>query len=156
MPGYVIKGFGFNLSDEPFMSQEMKNHYKNYGWKFGDALHCRVRAIWDPQMLFITAKKIDESVNSAHHNLVFCTIIDYSNKGLTKEEGRLFWRLLGEKQWNSIQLNQTEDPNHFFAEIPFHESNNTIEYYVSAVSKSGRKETQPRTAPQWAYRFIIK
>jgi hypothetical protein len=32
----------------------------------------------------------------------------------------------------------------------------TIEYFISAASKSGRKESQPRTAPQGTYQFMIK
>ncbi|MGB4775038.1 MAG: agmatine deiminase family protein, partial [Daejeonella sp.] len=38
MPGYTIKGFEFDLNEEPLLSKEMKNHYQsNYGWNHGDA-----------------------------------------------------------------------------------------------------------------------
>jgi agmatine/peptidylarginine deiminase len=156
MPGYTIKGFEFDLANEPFITQKVKEHYPTYGWVADDGLHCRTRAVWDSQMLFITVKKIDANLDSKHNNKVYCTIIDYSDKGLYKEMNQLRWRLAGQKDWNSIHLNQIENTNHYFAEIPFHESGKTIEYYISAASKSGRKESQPRTAPQGTYQFMIK
>lgn len=156
MPGYTIKGFEFDLADEPLTTQKMKEHYSVYGWVNDDGLHCRTRAVWDSQMLFITVKKIEAIVGSTNNNKVYCTIIDYSNKGLYKEKCELSWRSVGQKAWNSIQLNQIENTNHYFAEIPFHESGKTIEYFISAVSKSGRNESQPRTAPQGTYQFMIK
>jgi len=155
MPGYTVKGFTFDLSAEPIITQKMKDHYKEgYGWKFGDALHCRVRAVWDPQMLFITAKKINAGVGTK--NIVYCTIIDYSNKGLYKEKNELLWRVAGQKEWRPVHLNQIENTEHYFAEIPFKEPGKTIEYFIAAASKSGRKETQPKTAPEGVYQFTIK
>ncbi|HLG41054.1 MAG TPA: agmatine deiminase family protein [Chitinophagaceae bacterium] len=156
MPGYTIKGFGFEFSDQPLITPKMRKLYSDYGWNFSDALHCRTRAVWDSQMLFISTKRIDAEVDSKHSNIVYATIIDYSKKGLQKEQSKLFWRVSGEMDWNTISLNQIENTNHFLAEIPFNKSDKTIEYYVSAASQSGRKETQPRTAPKGTYQFMIK
>ena len=156
MPGYAIKGFGYALADEPVVDQKVKEHYKVYGWNNGDALHCRTRAVWDPDMLFISTKRIDPTVDSKHKNNVFTTIIDYSKKGLLRNKTELFWRIAGKTSWNRVALNQTTGTNHFSAEIPVHKSGNTIEYYVSALSHSGKYETQPRTAPEGTYKFTIK
>jgi len=156
MPGYAIKGFEFDLAAEPFITQKMKDHYKTYGWNYEDGLHCRTRAIWDSGMLFISTKRIEPEVNSKHKNKVYTTIIDYSKKGLVKEKCKLFWRVTGEADWNNIPLNQVEDPNHFLTEIPYNKPGANIEYYVLAVSNSGRTETQPRTAPLGTYKFAIK
>ena len=49
-----------------------------------------------------------------------------------------------------------ENKDLFFAEIPYHISGKTINYYLSASSISGRKETAPRTAPAETYQFTIK
>jgi len=156
MPGYAIKGFGYALADEPFVDQKVKEHYKVYGWNNGDALHCRTRAVWDPDMLFISTKRIEPTVDSKHKNNVFTTIIDYSKKGLLQNKTELFWRISGKTSWNRVALKQTSGTNHFFAEIPVHKSGNTIEYYISALSNSGKYETQPRTAPEGTYKFTIK
>lgn len=157
MPGYTVKGFEFNLNDEPIVSKEMKEHYTtNYGWDHGDALHCRTRAVWDAEMLFISTKRIAAEVDTKNKNIVYTTIIDYSKKGLINEKCQLFWRIKGKPDWNSIPLNTTKDKQHFFAEIPVHLSNTTVEYYIAAASYSGKNETQPRTAPLGTYSFLIK
>ncbi len=156
MPGFEIKGFEFTLDDEPFVTYELRKHYRGYGWNSGDALHCRTRAIWNPEMLFISVKRINSKVDVTQKNKVYATIIDYSKKGLVKNESELFWRLLGNTKWNNITLSQTENANHFFADIPNHKSGTTIQYYVSAVSNSGEKETRPITAPLVAYEFSIQ
>lgn len=155
MPGYSIKGFSFALKDEPVVSDELKKHY-DYGWNSGDALHCRTRAVWDAQMLFVNTKRITAEVETDNKNIVYTTIIDYSEKGLAKEKCQLYWRVTGEASWKTILLSQTESPQHFFAEIPYHKQGATVEYYVSAESNSGRRETQPRTAPVGFYTFKIR
>lgn len=156
MPGYTVKGFEFALEDEPIVSNELKDHYKEYGWNSGDALHCRTRAVWDAQMLFMSTKRITSEVDAKNKNIVYTTIIDYSKKGLVKENCNLFWRAEGENEWKTVALTQTENPQHFFAEIPYHQKAATVEYYLSAESTSGKKETQPRTAPVGFYQFKIK
>jgi agmatine deiminase len=156
MPGYTIKGFDFDLANEPCLTKEMKEHYQTYGWASNDGLHCRTRAVWDPAMVFMTTKKIEPEVNSKHKNIVYTTIIDYSKKGLVKEKCNLFWKISREMNWNNLVLKQVEGTDHFFAEIPYNKPGVTIEYYISAVSNSGRTESQPRTAPLGTYQFAIK
>jgi agmatine deiminase len=156
MPGYKVKGFYFQLANEPLVDENVKDHYKLYGWNSGDALHCRTRAVWDPQMIFITTKRIEKIVDSKHKNQVYATIIDYSGKGLDLKKTMLFWRVSGQKGWNQIALKQTDAVDHFSVEIPFHKSGCTIEYYISAVSKSGQNETAPRTAPGGLFNFFIQ
>jgi hypothetical protein len=157
MPGYTVKGFEFALKDEPVVSAEMQQHYKSgYGWNNGDALHCRTRAVWDAEMLFISSRKIEETVSTSQRNIVFTTIIDYSKKGLELDKSALYWRVKSEENWKTIPLKSSGTKDHYFAEIPFHQSGKTVEYYISAESKSGKKETKPRTAPMGTYEFKIK
>jgi len=156
MPGYAIKGFEFTLADEPVLSQKMKDHYHTYGWRYGDALHCRARAVWDQEMLFISVKRIDSVVGSKHNNSVYATIIDYSKKGIREERSVVQWRLLGETKWKTTPLHQIKAGNHYYTEIPHHKSGTTVEYFVSATTNSGRRETQPRTAPLGTFKFSIE
>lgn len=155
MPGYTVKGFEFDLADEPIVSQKMKDHYRIYGWQDGDALHCRTRAIWDPAMLFISVHKSDPVVKPDHPNKIHIAIIDYSNRGLIKDKCLVKWRLSGKSEWNSLPLHPQGTKNHFVAEIPFHKKGSLIEYYITATSNSGKTETQPRTAPLGFYKFSI-
>lgn len=156
MPGYTVKGFKYVTKNEPVVTDQVRDLYGSYGWNYGDALHCRARAIWDPEMLFITAKKVESVVDSEGQNKVYTTIIDYSGNGLEKDKCKVMWRVQGQSTWNETVLTQTENEDHFFAEIPNHESGATIEYYISAASKSGKTETKPRTAPLGYYKFSIK
>ncbi|HMI79614.1 MAG TPA: agmatine deiminase family protein [Ferruginibacter sp.] len=156
MPGYTVKGFEFTIAAEPYDTKHLKGHYPAYGWNDGDALHCRTRAIWDPNMLFISAKRVDKEVDPQHKNIVYITIIDYSNKGLLKGYAELAWRVAGSPNWSHVALKTSGNENNFFAEIPYHKPGATIEYYISAASMSGRKETMPKTAPIGLYKFSIK
>ncbi|HAD12950.1 MAG TPA: hypothetical protein DCF33_11005 [Saprospirales bacterium] len=151
MPGYVVKGFEFALKDEPIISDDLKDHYKEYGWKSGDALHCRTRAVWDSEMLFITVKRLPAKVAPNASLIVYATIIDYSKKGLEPDSQKLHWRIKGEQNWNEEPLNSTDGNTHFNATIPAKATHKTIEYYISAASKSGSRETMPRTAPGGFY-----
>jgi agmatine deiminase len=157
MPGYIIKGFEFDLNDEPIVSKEMKEHYTSgYGWSNGDALHCRTRAIWNPEMLFMSMKRIDSVIHLGDKSRIYATLIDYSKKGLQKEKSELLWRLVGNLNWNALPLKQIENTNHYYADIPEQKIGNSVEYYISAVSNSGRSETLPRTAPLGTYSYSIK
>lgn len=152
MPGYTVKGFTFALKDEPVLSKEMKEHYQTgYGWNHGDALHCRTRAVWDNEMLYLSVKRLPQTVPSNEKLMLYATLIDYSKKGLVPTSPQLHWRIRGEERWNETALNATEDNTHFNAQIPTKITEKVIEYYISAASKSGRRETMPRTAPNGFY-----
>ncbi len=75
---------------------------------------------------------------------------------MVKENCNLFWRVARENEWKSVPLTQTENEQHFFTEIPFHKTGIAVEYYIAVESVSGKKETQPRTAPKGFYQFKIK
>ncbi|HMQ07840.1 MAG TPA: agmatine deiminase family protein [Saprospiraceae bacterium] len=156
MPGYEIKGFTFTLDEEPFVTAELRDHYESYGWRDGDALHCRTRAIWNPEMLFMTIKKIEPHVQAREKIKVHATIIDYSKSGLIENQCVLYWRISDDSGWNRIPLSRTDHEHHFFAEFPKQKSGTTIEYYISAASHSGEKATRPITAPKGIYQFKVE
>lgn len=158
MPGYTVKGFKYTIRNEPIVATQVSEQYGSYGWNYGDALHCRVRAVWDSKMLFTTTKKIDDIVSSNNANKVYTTLIDYSGNGLDTNNCKLFWRINEQSNWNEIILTQVKSGNinHFYANIPHNEAGTTVEYYIQAVSNSGKTETQPRTAPQGFYKFKIQ
>jgi agmatine/peptidylarginine deiminase len=80
MPGYEVIGF----ENPGFL-----------GWTWYDALHCRVRAIWNPQMLYMHHRRLDSSAEPADSYPVGVSLRDHSRKGLIDEELRLSWRLNG-------------------------------------------------------------
>ena len=155
MPGYTVKGFTFFIKDEPALSEQAIGHYKICGWNGGDALHCRTRAIWDPQMIYISVDRLPALVAPGKEYPIRVIIKDYSGKGLVPESLKLNWRLKGETKWKDVFLKTTQIPDQYIAAIPGGYSN-LIEYFIEAESLSGKKETMPRTAPAGTYSFDIQ
>jgi len=156
MPGYEVKGFKFSFDDEPTISKKMRRSYNNYGWNSGDALHCRTRAIWDPNMLFISVKKIEKEIKINERAMVYTSIIDYSGEGFVEDQLRLYWRIKGGDSWNSSSLLSTKNKHHFYGSIEAQSKELGIEYYIEAKSKSGKIERRPSTAPNgyYSYKYI--
>jgi agmatine/peptidylarginine deiminase len=153
MPGYKVKGFTYFLDDEPIVEDDVRTHYKAYGWNDGDALHCRTRAIWNPEMLFISVKKIAAEVDLGQKTTVYATIIDYSGKELQVDKLNVKWRIRGMRNWNTEVLKAGESPDGYFATVPSQRSEATIEYYIEAASESGAIAQRPMTAPKGFFTF---
>ena len=150
MPGYTVKGFEYILQNEPTLTPQIRKRYQTIGWNSGDALHCRTRAIWDPEMIYISIKTTNSDIQCGEGNKVFAAIIDYSKKGIVKDKILLQWRLKGSSEWQNSIMNNTDNDQHFEGKIPCQNAGTTVEYFISAESKSGRKESRPATAP-WGY-----
>jgi hypothetical protein len=120
-----------------------------------DALHCRTRAVWDPEMLHMRHRRVDESVAPAAAHPIEVEIRDYSEAGLIPEELTLSWRPSGESSWRVIPLEATEDRGIFAAAIPGAAAGRAVEYFLSAADRSGRRESLPRTAPDGYYSFRV-
>jgi agmatine/peptidylarginine deiminase len=142
MPGYRVIGF---------------EHRGNWleRWAWFDAVHCRTRAIWDPGMLYMAHRRIDEAVFPAEAYPIEVQIRDYSQAGLIGEKLGLSWRLRGEERWQMIPLEGTADPETFVASIPGVAVGQRVEYFLSAADHSGRRESLPRTAPDGYYSFAV-
>jgi agmatine/peptidylarginine deiminase len=136
MPGYEVVGFPG-------------------AWYHFDALHCRVRAVFDRHMLRITHPRLDPEVDPAPEYEIVAVIDDRSEAGLIPGELRVYHRLLGETPWSWLLLTPTGAPDTYGAAMPGPAPGSTVEYYVAAADASGRAETLPRTAPAGFYRFTI-
>ncbi len=153
MPGYTVKGFEFKMNDEKVLSPDCRNHYKEIGWNSGDALHCRTRAMWDPEMIYISVDRLAAIVPGAENYPIVVIIKDYSQRGLILEKTKLVWRIKGQSSWNESPLVKSQLDDHFLGTIHGEHLNETIEYFITAQSLSGKTETMPRTAPQGLYEF---
>ena len=152
MPGYTVKGFLYNVHEEPALHPRVRERRADgFGWRNGDALHCRTRAIWDPEMLYISMTEAASKKESAY--LIEANIIDYSNSGLVRSELKVNWRIEGENNWNSAELQETAKPNYYNVQLENIESGKTIEYYISAKTASGKSQSNPMTAPKGFYKF---
>jgi agmatine deiminase len=147
MPGYEVTGFENDIPI-PVMGYT--------GWQSFDGLHCRVRAIWDPGMLRMAHRRMDSMVKPAKSWPIEVTIRDFNKAGLIPEELQLHVRSRSDQKWRIISLTSTADPNVFKTSIPGAKSGETVEYYLSAADRSGRRETLPRTAPDNFYSFTVR
>ncbi|MCP3917230.1 MAG: agmatine deiminase family protein [bacterium] len=144
LPGHEVKGFHFVLDDEPALAPRALRMYRGIGWRSFDALHCRTRAVWDPQMLYIAIDPPDEQ------GVVAASIIAYSGEPLLADRLVLHWRHAG-KRWQEQPLERGPD-GRFRAKLTAPAADAAIEYYVVAADASGRMETEPRTAPRAVHR----
>lgn len=138
MPGYEVLGFEYE------------------GWMWFDALHCRVRAVWDPEMLRMEHRPLDTVVEPAAEYRVDVRIRDYSHASLVTEELELSWRLRGDDHWQILRLQGTANPDVYEASIPGAAPGETVEYFLSAADRSGRRESLPRVAPDGFYHFSVE
>jgi agmatine/peptidylarginine deiminase len=138
MPGYEVVGFRYD------------------GWTSSDALHCRVRGIWDPQMLSLTHRRMDGCAPWASKFTLEVHIRDYSGAGLIPDQLHLAWRGHRSGEWKIARLQPAAQAHAFRASIEGVQPGQTVDYFFSAASRSGRQETLPRTAPQGYYTFALK
>jgi len=139
MPGYDVIGYEYGGA---------------FGWMWFDALHCRVRAVWDPKMLYMTHKRIRDGVEAANSYRVDVLIRDYSRAGLIEDELKLSWRARGKTDWNEVALTPATTPETYTAAIPAPDAA-VVEYFLSAADRSGNQEALPRVAPDGFYSFEV-
>jgi hypothetical protein len=151
MPGYTVKGFPFIMANEKVLSDQCRKHYRELGWNDGDALHCRTRAIWDPEMLYISVDKIPDVINDAR--AIHVIIKDYSRKGVLQESLKMKWRYAGENEWKENMIYPSGLTDHYYALWPEDVTLREIHFYIIATSASGRTETMPRVAPEGYYSY---
>ena len=154
MPGYEVKGFEFNLASEPALSQEARDLYKGIGWNDGDALHCRTRAIWDPEMIYLSVDRFPE-ITEMNKFPVRVIAKDYSRSGFNTDGLVVNWRVRGQDEWKKDQLLRDQLEDHYITYLPV-QPMQTIEYFISAETTAGKKGTMPGTAPAGLYSYTAK
>jgi agmatine/peptidylarginine deiminase len=142
MPGYEVIGFEHDQEGAA-------------GWLWFDALHCRVRAVWDPEGLYLAHRRMDRVVAPADEHPIEVRIEARGRADLITDELLLSWRLKGQPEWLRVPLEASQDPRTFAASIPGAAAGQTVEYFVSAADASGRRESLPRTAPDGFYTFTV-
>lgn len=157
MPGYTVKGFNYDRKDQPYIADWYFKKYQGFGdvpgWAPDDALHCRTRAIWDEEMIFISLNKIPAKLSVDQEAILHATIRDYGKAGFGEQAIKVFWRVNGSKIWNVETMVNDDHEYHWYAKIPIQQENSMIQYYVEATSKSGKSGRRPITAPEGHYTF---
>jgi len=157
MPGYTIKGIPFVIDNQEYL---VKNHFDEYkeigansGWAPDDALHCRTRAVWDEDMIFISVNKVPAEQSDEYEAQIYVTVKEYSDQALNELDIVTYWRIKGTDSWNTKIMTNYRTQHHWFTNVPVHENNTVIEYYIEVNSKSGDSKTRPMSAPNGFYEF---
>ena len=157
MPGYEIKGFEYRVAEEPVLHPEVREiRHRGLGWDDGDALHCRTRAVWDPQMLYLSVDRIPKIDQQSGKYRWEALILDYSKKGLITHSLQMHWRPEGDPHWHAEPLMTDKDGLTHFALLSEPGPGQRIEFYFTAASHSGKEEAMPRSAPEGFYTFSAK
>jgi len=156
LPGHTVKGIRFAIGEEPALDPRVRRMYPGgLGWRSFDALHCRTRAVWDPEMLYLSVDRVPTVIDRNQELVVTASIVAYSGALLLSDQLALRWRIEGEQDWTERPLARGAD-GRFRASIPVARGGVTVEYFVVAADESGRVERSPRTAPAAVYRFAVK
>lgn len=152
MPGYDVQGFTFELADEPY-AYNPDGLYGEVGWDPGDVLHCRTRAIWDPQMLHVDVPGPVATPVAGEPVCVSVRAVPYSGAALDAAGCKVCWRVAGEEGFREAPLSPGPVRDLSIAEIPAQRAGTVVEYYAVAADASGRVTSSPRTAPAqyWSY-----
>jgi agmatine/peptidylarginine deiminase len=128
-PGYSVQGYSYG------------------GWLSDDALHCRAMGIMDRDMLRVAhVPVLEDQIGGV---TVSAEIVDHSGEGLVSAE--VLYRH-GGGGWNALSMSNVGG-DAYETTIPEPGSATTAEYYIHAVSLSGREEGMPRTEPAAWYSF---
>ena len=154
MPGYDVQGFTFEVADEPF-AYNPDDLYGEVGWDPGDVLHCRTRALWDPQMLHIDVPGPVGAPAAGRPTTVAAHVVAYSGRPLVQGACEVRYRAKGAERFDAAPLSAGPTNEVLVAELPAMAAGTEVEYYVAAADESGRAETAPRTAPSAFYTFTV-
>ncbi len=138
LPGHEVMGFP---SDQ---------------WLDFDALHCRTRAFFDPNMIRIEHPRIVGDVHwSAIGYTVTAIIEDMSKTGLDLNGCQVFYRSESESDWKKTPFALTKTVNQFVAQLPPFPPDTTVQYYLRARNVAGKSVNDPLSAPNSFFKFRV-
>ncbi len=102
-------------------------------------------------MLRLAHARLDDVVAYDEPLTLQVYIDDRSEAGLCLNQCRVYYRTIGDVDWDHRPLTEMTTPDWYSATIPPLDPGQAIEYYISAADQSGRTEKLPRSAPVGTY-----
>ncbi|MBT3250803.1 MAG: hypothetical protein HN729_12220 [Candidatus Marinimicrobia bacterium] len=112
-------------------------------WLPTDALHCRVLAIPDIQMLQIFHNPIDDQEFPLDGYDLSATIVDLSETGVIEESVTLHWTNDLMDDYESLTMTLSEIDDNYISAIPVQPIDTQVRYFLTASDNSGRDERLP-------------
>ena len=116
------------------------------------ALHCITKLVGVNDPLLIAHARLRDSENPESDYTVSALITHSS--GIA--EASLFYRLSGDSIYNKVQMIVSDSlTSQWSAVIPSQASGTEVQYYIEALSNSGKTQVRPIVAPQGYFNFRI-
>ena len=135
LPGYNIVGIDCDNSGNNIIS-------------LSGAIHCITHSVGVNDPLLISFKQIDDTCVDESPYVGFQTLVKHKS-GIS--EVNFNYRIEGESNFSSVSM-QNNSGDNWDVTMTFDDLS-TIEYYVSAISNSGKEQVRPMTAPGGFYSF---
>ncbi len=125
LPGYDVIGINY------------------WDWLPTDALHCRVQALPDLEMLQMFHNPINNQEFPLDEYEFTLTLDDLSETGIISDSIRVFWKNHLMDDYDAVQLTQTDEYGEYLGAIPPQPIDTEVWYYLTAADSSGRSERLP-------------
>lgn len=112
-------------------------------WLPTDALHCRVLAIPDVELLQILHNPIDDQEFPMESYPVDVIVDDLSETGVITDSVLLHWKNTLLEDYEIIQMVEGNMETEFYADIPSQPIDTEVRYFITASDNSGRNERLP-------------
>ena len=138
LPGHEVRGFAWDQ------------------WLDFDALHCRTRAIFDPNMIRIEHLRMADDVQSSASGYeVEASIEDMSKAGLDLKSCQILYRLEDDADWKTKPFSRASTGGSFVAQLPSFPPGSIVHYFLRAGNVTGRSVAYPSSAPRSFLSFRV-
>lgn len=121
-----------------------------------DAIHCRTKALYDENMLFIDHAPLNDQTSIIDSYPVIANIIPYSGENLISDSLRIYYRgnIYRDSIWQ-YSLMYHDSGNWYSGNIPPQSDSTIVDYYITATDNSMKRECDPYPAPLGYYSFNV-
>ena len=137
MPGYEVIGIDCDNSGANIIGS-------------GGAIHCITKAIGVNDPLLISHQQLSNTTDYINPHYVEALIMHSS--GITG--ATLHYKNAIDSNFSNVAMTNIS-ANQWAGDIPSQSLGNTIEYYISAISNSGKSQVRPLTAPIGYFQFRV-
>lgn len=136
-PGYNLVGIDCDNNNSNIISQS-------------GAIHCITHAVGVSDPLLISHQPLPDTFDDSNPYAV----ISYLNHRDGIAQGKVFWRINDETDWQEIAMNESGD-NEWQALIPAQPVGTLVHYYIFGESNTGKTQVRPMPAPEGFWTFEV-
>jgi agmatine/peptidylarginine deiminase len=135
MPGYQIIGVMYS------------------GWLNTDALHCRTKGVADLKQLYIWHVPILGDVPFQYNYPLEANLYNASGENIYTDSALVYYKING-GEWQTVPLSH-QYGYYWNGELSGFEKGDTVQYYIYAADRAGKRSCQPRMGAADPHMFIV-